>query len=149
VRSYEFVLAAQRFEIGGTSNYPGNVVLAAAVQLLLDVGPAAIAEHIRRLRGVLIERLRSAGATVVSPDGDGEWSGIVTFTLGDGPARDAAFLARLRQRRILISQRYTAGVGGLRVSVHFFNNEDDVRQLAEAVAEERRPGSSAGAGGSV
>jgi hypothetical protein len=40
----------------------------------------------------------------------------------------------LRGRRILISQRYTAGLGGLRTSVHFFNNEDDIRQLCEEVA---------------
>ena len=68
----------------------------------------------------------------------GQRSGIVTFTLGQGAARDTACLRRLLDRGILISQRYTAGVGGLRVSVHFFNNEDDVRQLAEAVAAEWR-----------
>jgi selenocysteine lyase/cysteine desulfurase len=33
----------------------------------------------------------------------------------------------------LISQRYTAGVGGLRVSVHFFNNADDIDRLGAGV----------------
>ncbi len=134
VRPYEFKRDARRFEVGGTGNYPGNVVLAAALRLLLDLGPAAIEEHVRRLRRVLIERLLSAGAKLVSPDRDGEWSGIVTFTLGQGQARDTALLEELRKRGVLISQRYTAGVGGLRVSVHLYNNEDDVNRLVEAVA---------------
>jgi selenocysteine lyase/cysteine desulfurase len=56
------------------------------------------------------------------------------FTLGHGPERDTACLHRLLNRGILISQRYTAGIGGLRVSVHFFNNDDDVGRLCEAVA---------------
>ena len=53
--------------------------------------------------------------------------------MDQGVERDTAMLQQLLDRKVLISQRYTAGVGGLRVSVHFFNNNDDVRQLADAV----------------
>jgi len=134
VRDYEFTRKARRFEVGGTGNYPGNVVLEAAVRLLLDVGQAAIEEHVFRLRRVLIDKLVAAGARVVSPDGDGEGSGIVTFTLGQGQARDNACLEELRRRGVLISHRYTAGLGGLRVSVHLFNNEEDIERLVQAVA---------------
>jgi selenocysteine lyase/cysteine desulfurase len=134
VSDYEFVPNARRFEIGGTANYPGNVVLGASVALINELGRDAIAEHVFALTDRLIDGLQSAGATVVSPPGRTARSGIVTFTLGQGAARDQAFLHQLWERRILISQRYTAGVGGLRVSVHFFNNEDDIRQLVEAVA---------------
>ena len=56
----------------------------------------------------------AACATVVSPPERATRSGIVTFTLGQGPACDTACLNRLLDQRILISQRYTAGVGGLR-----------------------------------
>jgi selenocysteine lyase/cysteine desulfurase len=97
------------------------------------VGIAAIEEHIINLTEELIDGLRSAGATVVSPSERAARSGIVTFTLGQGPARDTACLHRLLDQRILISQRYTAGVGGLRVSVHFFNNQDDVQGLVEGL----------------
>jgi cysteine desulfurase / selenocysteine lyase len=134
VRPYEFTRTTRRFEVGGTSNYPGNVVLEASLRLLLDAGPAAIEEHIRRLRRILIDKLLGVGATIVSPDGDGDWSGILTFTLGHGQARDAACLGELRRQGILISQRYTAGIGGLRVSVHLFNNEDDIERLVGVVA---------------
>jgi selenocysteine lyase/cysteine desulfurase len=137
VRPYDFTPTARRFEVGGTANYPGNVVLGASLALINELGPAAIEGHIRRLTDRLIEELARVGATVVTPPEAGARSGIITFTLGDGPGRDAGFLQKLRERRILISQRYTAGVGGLRVSVHFFNDDDDVRRLAEAVADER------------
>lgn len=136
VRSYDFVADARRFEVGGTANYPGNAVLGASVALLNELGREAIAQHINRLTEFLINRLRSAGTKLVSDPEPPARSGIVTFTLGDGPARDRELLHRLWDRRILISQRYTAGVGGLRVSVHCFNNEDDLRQLLEAVKKE-------------
>jgi selenocysteine lyase/cysteine desulfurase len=136
VRPYDFTRTARRFEVGGTANYPGNVVLGASLALINELGIDRIEGHIRGLTDLLLEELRRAGAAVVTSPEPEARSGIVTFTLGQGPGRDAAFLDRLRARRTLISQRYTAGVGGLRVSVHFFNNEDDVRALAGAVAEE-------------
>jgi selenocysteine lyase/cysteine desulfurase len=135
VRAYDFTPTARRFEIGGTANYPGNVALGASLALTNELGLAGIEAHILNLTDLLIDRLRAAGAMLVSPEERAARSGIVTFTLGQGPARDSACLNRLLDRRILISQRYTAGVGGLRVSVHFFNNEDDVRQLAEALRD--------------
>lgn len=135
VRSYDFIATAQACEIGGTANYPGNVVLGAALALINRLGIRAIEEHIGRLTDLLIDRLHAARVKLVSPLEKPARSGIVTFTLGHGSERDRACLDALRKRKILISQRYTAGVGGLRVSVHFFNNEDDVRQLADAVLE--------------
>jgi selenocysteine lyase/cysteine desulfurase len=131
---------ARGFEVGGTANYPGNVVLGASVALINEIGIAAIEQHVVSLSARLREVLRRAGATVVSPEGPGETSGIVSFTLGDGPERDRQFLHRLWDAGVIISQRYTAGVGGLRASVHFYNNDDDVGRLAEAVAGERKRG---------
>jgi selenocysteine lyase/cysteine desulfurase len=133
VREYTFTPTARRFETGGTANYPGNVVLGAALALINELGGAAIERHVFRLTEFLMDRLRAVGATLVTPPEPAARSGIVTFTLGQGPARDTACLQRLLDRRIWISQRYTAGVGGLRVSVHFFNNEDDVESLVAAL----------------
>jgi selenocysteine lyase/cysteine desulfurase len=133
VRSYEFTPTARRFEVGGTANYPGNAALGASLALINELGRDAIAEYVFQLTDLLIDRLRSVGATVVSPPERAARSGIITFTLGQGAARDEELLHKLWERRILISQRYTAGVGGLRVSVHFFNNADDIGQLIEAV----------------
>jgi cysteine desulfurase/selenocysteine lyase len=133
VRQYEFTPTARRFEIGGTANYPGNVVLAASLALINQLGPAAIAEHIVGLTDLLMDELRRIGAVVVSPSDAECRSGIVTFTLDQGALGDRACLQRLLEARILISQRYTAGIGGLRVSTHFFNNREDVERLVDAV----------------
>jgi selenocysteine lyase/cysteine desulfurase len=134
VREYEFAQSARRFEVGGTPNYPGNIVLGASVRLMNELGRDDIAEHIGGRCDVLLDGLRRVGVTIVSPPGDHERSGIVTFSLGGGPERDRACLEYLWDSKVVISERYTAGIGGLRVSVHFYNNDDDVRQLVEAVA---------------
>jgi selenocysteine lyase/cysteine desulfurase len=133
---------ARAFELGGTANYPGNVVLGAAVGLLNAIGPPAIEQHILDLGDHLIAGLHRAGAVVVSPGERQLRSGIISFSLGDGVERDRAFLQRLWSERIVISHRYTAGVGGLRVSVHLYNNRDDVDRLLEAVRREKhgKPG---------
>lgn len=133
VREYDFVTTAQGFEPGGTANYPGNIALAASLRLTNQLGMAVIEEHILGLTDLLFEKLRKAGAHVVSPREPAARSSIVTFTMGQGVERDTEVLKNLIARKVLISQRYTAGVGGLRVSVHFFNNTDDIRQLIDAL----------------
>jgi selenocysteine lyase/cysteine desulfurase len=135
IRDYDFTASARRFEIGGTANYPGNVVLAASLSLINQLGREAIAEHIFQLSDVLIDGLRKAGASLVSPPEKEARSGIVTFSLGQGSERDRVCLQRLLDQRILISQRYTGGIGGLRVSIHFFSNREDVERLIEAVRQ--------------
>ncbi len=137
VRDYDYVDDARAFELGGTANYPGNVVLGAAVGLLNAVGPAAIKRHVLTLGDYLIEGLQRAGAQVVSPRDERSRSGIISFTLGDGATRDRVFLQRLWDARVVVSHRYTAGVGGLRVSVHLYNDCDDVDRLLEMVRRER------------
>ena len=42
-------------------------------------------------------------------------------------------LQHLLNRRVQASIRYTSGVGGIRVSTHFFNDEEDVEKLVHAV----------------
>jgi len=135
VRSYDYVPGARAFEVGGTGNYPGNVVLGASVGLINEVGREAIEEHIFALTEQLREGLRRLEITVVSPPEPSCRSGIISFTLGQGIERDRQLLHALWDRKIVISHRYTAGVGGLRVSVHFYNNSEDIEQLLAAVRE--------------
>jgi selenocysteine lyase/cysteine desulfurase len=135
VRQYSFTASARKFEIGGTANYPGNVVLAASVGLINELGIRKIEEHVLELSDLLIDRLRGANMQIVSPLERNGRSGILTFTQGAGAVRDRQLLEYLLDRRILISQRYTAGIGGLRVSMHLFNNDDDIERLAKGVVK--------------
>ncbi len=132
-REYRFPRTARSFEIGGTSNYPGAAGLEASVRLINDVGPRNIENHIRRLTDLLRAELEAAGARLIGDGSAGARSGITVFRRHDTPEQDEALLQRLLDERILLSIRYTAGVGGLRVSTHFYNTEDDVHRLVDAV----------------
>ena len=44
-------------------------------------------------------------------------------------------LQRLWDAGVIISHRYTANVGGLRVSLHLFNDRSDVARLLDAVRD--------------
>lgn len=132
VRDYDFRDDARAAEVGGFGSVAGNAVLAASVGVLNQVGPGAIARHVLALGDELIAGLERVGATVISPRGPDERSGIVSFTLGD-VARDRALLARLLDDRVVLSQRYTAGVGGLRASVHLYNDRGDIDRLLDSL----------------
>jgi selenocysteine lyase/cysteine desulfurase len=131
---YEFVSAARRFETGGTANYPGAVGLAASLKLIDQLGPDAIAEHIFGLTDRLIAGLDELGVEVVTPRERKNRSGIVTFSVGNA-AQNIGLTECLQGKKILVSVRYTSGVGGVRVSCHYFNSQEDIdRFLAEVKA---------------
>ncbi len=134
-REYKYVADARKFETGGTSNYPGAIGLGASLKLINDLGAIAIESYIRELSRELIEGLRKLGARVVTPNNDSMRAGIVTFRMFDSPEEDASLAGFLTERKVYVSTRYTANVGGTRVSVHFFNNRDDILQLL-AISED-------------
>ena len=54
----------------------------------------------------------------------------MTFTLGS-VEDNVALTDFLQQNQVLVSVRYTSGVGGVRVSCHLFNTSDDLDRLLE------------------
>ena len=133
-REYAFTDSAKRFEIGGTANYPGAVCLSEALRVTNAVGIEQSAERIWSLGERLQEGLRRLDVRLETPFERENRAGIITFHTGSRE-RDAACLERLLGEGISVSQRYTAGVGGVRVSVHYYNNEDDVDALLGATSE--------------
>lgn len=134
VREYQFPATAQQFEIGGTANYPGAIGLAASLRMINAVGIDVIEQHVRRLGEVLWQGLEERGARIVSPPSPEARSGITTFGFHDTPEEDYGLLQKILDDRVFISMRYTGPVGGLRVSTHFYNTEDDVLRLLESLA---------------
>jgi selenocysteine lyase/cysteine desulfurase len=129
-----FTRDAKRYETGGTGNYPGMVGLAASLSLINSLGPGVIADHVLALTDQLLEGLARLPVRVVTPPGRAHRSGIVTFGLGD-VAREAALIERLLDAHVMVSHRYTSGVGGVRVSCHFFNAPEDVARLLDVTGE--------------
>jgi selenocysteine lyase/cysteine desulfurase len=136
VQDYQYVQSARRFETGGTANYPGAVGLAASLKLIQELGPERIEAHIRGLTEALLKGLDALGLEVVTPRAPQNRSGIITFSVGTAE-QNVALMTRLQDRKILVSVRYTSGVGGIRVSCHFYNSQEDVERLLSAISELR------------
>jgi cysteine desulfurase/selenocysteine lyase len=118
---------ARRFE-PGTLNIPGLVGLGASLETLLEVGIPRIEERVLALTDHLIEGLEARGYDVVTPhEKREERSGIVAFKHGEHPADELH--QRLREADVVISQRG----GAIRVSPHFYNVEEELDRLLEAL----------------
>lgn len=137
---------ARLYETGGTGNYPGAAGLRASLRLLNDIGPATLDAHIRGLTDALIDGLRGLPVTLVTPADPRCRSGIVTFSLGD-VRREAALIEHLMDARIMVSHRYTSGVGGVRVSCHVYNNRADIDRLLDVAGHWLRGRRDAGGAG--
>ncbi len=111
---------ASRFEIGCPSIY-SLVGATAAVQLLLDIGISKIEKRVLALTSHLIEALNELGLRIQTPEEPECRSGIVNF-LVDEPERR---VKRLSKKGIIVSAR----AHGIRVSPHFYNNEEEIDQL--------------------
>lgn len=139
VSDYRYTGETRLFETGGTANYPGAVGLAAALGLILELGQDAIASKIHELTDHLIAGLKTAGVKAATPPESQYRSGIVTFTTGSAEG-DLAIMERLLAEKVLVSVRYTSGVGGVRVSCHFFNSIADLDRLLNVVEAHAREG---------
>ena len=118
----EFKESAERYE-GGMLPFPLIYAMGASVEMMLEIGPAEIESRVLSLAERCRETLRALGARLISDERPHFDSGIVVATW---PGRDASRLAReLKERRVLVSARH----GNLRVSVHFYNNEEDLDRL--------------------
>lgn len=118
---------ARRFE-EGSLNSVGAAGLDAAIKLLLSVGLDTIEQRIMALTDQLIQGLRECGYQVITPVQHWpERSGIVSF---QHRQHDPAQLEqRLIEANVVISRRGSL----IRVSPHFYNNEDDIDRLLSAL----------------
>ena len=133
---WAFQQTATKFEIAGTSNYPGAVGLAASLAQINELGIHNIHRHIMGLNQQLRSGLEGLGAQLISPGGPEEArSGITIFRICDSPEEDRILLDKLLEQKIYLAQRYTSGIGGIRASTHFYNNAEDIEVLLSAIEE--------------
>lgn len=112
----DFADAAEKYE-GAQIPFPSIYGMGAVVDWMLELGPANIEARVMELAA------RTA-AVLGLPAAE---SHILTARF---PGHDAAELTRkLKERRILTAARH----GHLRVSTHFYNNEEDIDRLRSAL----------------
>ena len=131
---------ARRFETWEHS-VANQLGLGAAIDYALAIGVEAIAERVTMLGEGLRERLSKVPGVTLHDLGT-QRCGIVAFTVEHEDPFTLA--ARLRAERINISvstidfARYDLGARNLdavaRASVHYYNTEEELERLTEAVA---------------
>jgi selenocysteine lyase/cysteine desulfurase len=128
--NYDFTLRpdATRYE-SGTLNIPGFIAMHAAIKLLREVGIENIASRCKRLTDRLIDGLELRGYQIISPRSGDAWSGIVSFTTTSRPHAEIQKSLRA-DRSIEIAVRENR----LRASPHFYNTEEQIDVLLEALA---------------
>lgn len=117
-----FAPSAEKYE-GGMLASSLLCAMGASIDMMLDLGVEAIERRVRELAHKLRERLRGLGARLPSDESPHFDSPIIAARF---EGRDASELARrLKEGRVLVSARH----GNLRVSAHFYNNEEDFDRL--------------------
>jgi selenocysteine lyase/cysteine desulfurase len=133
IQTYALPRTAARFEIGVHHGASGAGGLAAALGIFAELGPARIADHVMALGDRAAAGVRALDLEVVTHLDRAHRSGLTVFRAGPSPKDDLALRDYLLGRGIVVSVRYTSGVGGVRVSTHVYNDESDVDRLLEAV----------------
>jgi selenocysteine lyase/cysteine desulfurase len=117
----EFLDSAEKYE-GGMIPFAPLYGMAETISMMLEIGPAKIEARVLELAGLAREILEANGGDVAHPN--------TAILAASFPARPAEAIAgALTARRIVAAARH----GRLRISTHFYNNEDDLRVLAEAL----------------
>jgi selenocysteine lyase/cysteine desulfurase len=138
--SYELHDDARRFESFERSTAL-QLGIGAAAEYAMAIGLPAIEERVLGLAATLRQALADVPGVTVRDRG-ARRSGIVTFTReGHAPADMVAALARQKINVRLSEQtyRYDEGVTPpprVRASVHYYNTEDEITRLVDALRDE-------------
>jgi cysteine desulfurase / selenocysteine lyase len=117
----DFKDSAEKYEGGGLP-FALLYALEQSVEMMLEIGPGLIQERVSQLADSAKDSLRILGAEIAD-----NGSQIVAAKF---PGHDPSRLAReLKQKNVNVAARH----GFLRISPHFYNNENDLEQLCEAI----------------
>ncbi len=133
----QFLDTAAKFQ--SCSNIPGLWGLNESLKCINRYGIVNIEERIQYLVGYLIQKLKTIDfLTLVSPEELEYRSGIVLATTGD-VHKDTSIMDKLSELGVGVSVRYQACCGGIRMSLHFYNTEEDIDRLVAALKGETKP----------
>lgn len=126
--SYDPAPTARRFEMG-TPPVPNCYAAEAGLQIVNEIGLAAIEKRIAEITTQIIEEAGRAGYTLAMPAETDRHGALVSLRSTD----DNELVARLEADDIVTSCRF----GNLRISPHFYNNVADVDELFRALRKQR------------
>jgi cysteine desulfurase / selenocysteine lyase len=111
-------------------SYSAASGLLASIRLLTGIGLDSIRDHADRLAASLAERTAPLGWMPYRPLGDRSASGHIVSLRHPAAVVEDVQAVLADEHKIITSSRG----GGIRVSLHAYNSEEDVRALSEALA---------------
>ncbi|MEK6592991.1 MAG: aminotransferase class V-fold PLP-dependent enzyme [Pseudomonadota bacterium] len=134
---FDYVRTAHRFE-GGNPNFLGIRVLRSGAEFIQAIGLRHIENRVRQLTTTCLELIKAAGLKTLTPQSWEARAHIVNVMVPDA----AGLMERLREKhRIVANVKDDA----LRLSMSFFNNEEDLERAINAIKNELSGKSSAAA----
>ena len=125
---FDYLRTAHRFE-GGNPNFLGIRVLREGAEFLLSIGLQSIENRVRELTTACLKQLRMSGLETRTPEAWDERAHIVSVLVPNA----ASLMARLREtHRVVVNVKDDA----LRLSMSFFNTEEDIEKAVHAIRRE-------------
>jgi len=125
---FDYVRTAHRFE-GGNPNFLGIRVLRAGAMFLQSIGLRHIENRVRELTMACLDRLDAAGLETRTPADWNERAQIVNVLVPDA----IGLMDRLREKhRVVVNVKDDA----LRLSMSFFNTEEEIEHAVSAIRHE-------------
>ena len=126
-KQFDYVHDAHRFE-GGNPSFLGLRVMRRGAEFLQSIGIENIEARVRQLSTAFLGMVRKAGIRTQTPDAWEERAQIVNLLVPDAKAMQA----RLHRQHVVVNVKDDA----LRVSMSFFNNEEDLERVLHVIKRE-------------
>lgn len=124
LETYDFSDDSTKLELGYNA-YPTIYVLENSTKFLLEVGIANIQQRVEELGDYFIKQLKVNGFTVLSPEQASKRGGNISFAASNGEA----VMTELLKEDVHV----WGGDGRVRVSLNFYNDENQIDQLIQAL----------------
>ena len=119
---------ARRYE-PGSLNLVGLAGLHAALEMILELGIDVIEQRVLGLAKLVVTEAQRCGFEVLGPELDSKWMSGIVFLLSEHHDLERLH-AKLVQAHVITSlRRRRDSVYCLRVSAHFYNQEQEIEQM--------------------
>jgi len=122
-------LGARAWDVFGTANFLNFVPWTAAIEYLLQAGPAKIADYDERLVALLLQNLDEDRFELISPRTGPQRSTLIVIR-----PRKAKELGAWQERLSVAGFDITVREGNLRISPHLHNSHEEIVKLVGALS---------------
>ena len=132
LENYSLMPAARRFEVGNY-NYLGAIAVEPSLEILGKIGTETIQRHVSTLTHDMVQKLLNAGIPVYGGPPGPHLVHIVALGSRIKPDHDENDTEINALARILRNAgvRFSVRHGMIRLSLHLYNNQDDVDRLVD------------------